>query len=929
MSTQLILYPQTYEGKYSSTFTASTEFIVDGINFISINSSTYYDHNASAGATSQLTLTNEALTYQHAQAGGIAANTWYRLRLVPTSNPAPTLPTQVSNNLIIYGVSPSSISGVYQRLSNLTVGAVYTLNIDITGNGLLNEQIDFLHYNGDTRQFIAHSDTSLYGFPPATSISETFTAQTANDIIVVLLTGTISTSVTINTISARQMVINPLGVYTELQDGQVICDLYQEEDIPLTLSIDDFKNVAEQVKSYSKDFNLPATKRNNQIFNNMFEVTRADDDLIFNPYIQTKCVLKQDGFILFEGYLRLIDIKDKEGEISYNVNLYSEVIAIADVLQDRTFSNLDFTELEHDYTITEIENSWNESPDPGITYLNSGTSGFRDANDTLKYPFINWNQQFYLINAAINLEGLSTAFRPCIQIKYLIDRIFEATDFTYTSSLFNTSAFKKLYMDFNWGEGNAPVDFGTSGESRYEYGDPDNYAPNGSYANVMFTNNVPGGFDWSPDAGFDTSTSVFTAIQDNTLYNIAGDIRLWFVSASTQSCTIEWVSSTDGVMEQQSFLGQVSPYVLTNYNFSLNTTLNAGDTLYCRFTATAASAVKQDNILNVAFSAWVYGIVSSSVITTGALIQTNRGELGQWDFLKGILTMFNLITTRDEDDPTNILIETYNDKFINNTNSGNTSDLTLASRSIQHDWTDKVDISEMELKPLTDLNKETIFKFVEDDDDYAFNVFKLANSGWLYGSEKINQETFTILEGIKEIIAEPFAATVVKPLVYGFNDFIVPAVYAKNGDESWGGFDNSPRILYNNGVKTLPNIYKVRSENGVAAKDLSTFLQFSHLSDIPSVSLTTTDFVFSSRQLAQNVGMPPADNLYNTYWSAYFNELYHADTRIMTLKVNLNAADIAMFKFYDKVMIKNRTFRVNKIEYKPNSLAKVKFILIP
>jgi hypothetical protein len=31
-----------------------------------------------------------------------------------------------------------------------------------------------------------------------------------------------------------------------------------------------------------------------------------------------------------KGYLRILDVTDKEGEISYNVNLYSEVIALAD-----------------------------------------------------------------------------------------------------------------------------------------------------------------------------------------------------------------------------------------------------------------------------------------------------------------------------------------------------------------------------------------------------------------------------------------------------------------------------------------------------------------------------------------------------------------------------------------------------------------------
>ena len=293
--------------------------------------------------------------------------------------------------------------------------------------------------------------------------------------------------------------------------------------------------------------------------------------------------------------------------------------------------------------------------------------------------------------------------------------------------------------------------------------------------------------------------------------------------------------------------------------------------------------------------------------------------------------MFNLVSMVDEDNPDNISIEPYSDIFINNTNcSLTTNALTLACRSIQHDWTDKVDVSQMELKPLTDLNKETIFKFVEDDDDYAFQVFKDANSGWLYGSEKINQEAFTILEGIKEIIAEPFAATVVKPLMSQYPDFVIPIIYSQGSDDTWEGFDNSPRILYNNGKKDLTSCtYYIPLQNGVVSSNQDEFLQFSHINTIPSVA-GSIDFVFSSRQgLAPGVGNPPVDNLYSMYWQPYFEELYNADTRIMTLKVALSPSDVASFKFTDTVMIKNRSFRVNKIEYKPNSLAKVEFILIP
>ena len=49
----------------------------------------------------------------------------------------------------------------------------------------------------------------------------------------------------------------------------------------------------------------------------------------------------------------------------------------------------------------------------------------------------------------------------------------------------------------------------------------------------------------------------------------------------------------------------------------------------------------------------------------------------------------------------------------------------------------------------------------------------------------------------------------------------------------------------------------------------------------------------------------------------------------MSLKVDLRAADINTFNFQDTVFIKNRQFRVNKIDYKPGDLSIVEFILIP
>ena len=104
MSVQLIVFPQSYDGQFSSLSTTANDFIVDGINFNTINTSSSYD----APSLLQTVIDNQPPS---------VVNTWYRYRT--TGNGTPTLPTEVSGNLTLYSVSTQSLCGVYQKLSKI------------------------------------------------------------------------------------------------------------------------------------------------------------------------------------------------------------------------------------------------------------------------------------------------------------------------------------------------------------------------------------------------------------------------------------------------------------------------------------------------------------------------------------------------------------------------------------------------------------------------------------------------------------------------------------------------------------------------------------------------------------------------------------------------------------------------------------------
>jgi len=403
MSVQLILYPQDYQGIFQSNSSViTTNLVADGNRFNSIQTHAGYSSSAIDPAFDSVTNDTPISNWKKFRSQGSSsfANVDYPIKIAGFS---PKLRFRAAS-----GGSNSS-SGIYQRINNKVVGATY--------------QLKFRVVNAATGGFIfigANGYGNNLGGGGVTAISSTgtgyktfdFTAVNSSEDLIIDYQNDGSDYIDIRRITIKGAGATPPVVLTDLQDGQVICDTYEDEDIPLSLSIDNFKNVAEKTQSYSKDFNLPATKRNNRIFTQIFEITNSleiDGSAVqgtFNPYVQTKCVLKQDGYILFEGFLRLIDIVNKESETSYNVNLYSESIALKDILENKVLSDLDLDELEHDYNKTNIKASWDST---GLTLSNSlATNSFAyksslgvNNTDVIKYPFVDWTGNISFITTTV------------------------------------------------------------------------------------------------------------------------------------------------------------------------------------------------------------------------------------------------------------------------------------------------------------------------------------------------------------------------------------------------------------------------------------------------------------------------------------------------------------------------------------------------
>jgi hypothetical protein len=688
--------------------------------------------------------------------------------------------------------------------------------------------------------------------------------------------------------------------------GELVLDLFKDEPIPLVLNIDDFTNVAEADASYSKSFEIPGTKNNNLFFNNIYNIT---SDSNFNPHKKTKIIVKEGTINTFEGYMQLNDILHKDGAITYDITLYSEAVNLKDILSDRVFRDLDFTELSHDYNETNIKNTWSGN----LPYINYNASGFRQGS-TVKYPLVRWNNISHYSSQfnSVRITNTSDFFRPFVKAKYLVQRIIKEAGYTFTSNFLSSTKFSKLFVDFN----NATdINTLTDGFQCVPVNTSTIYGATST--NLDFTATYVNPISTSTASNYyDTSTDVFTSPQNSLKVNVNGNLYFNNPSGSTSTAklVLRKVTAGGNVQIYTLFSGVAiadnsTTYAPTWKSFNssgLNIVLDTNDTLQLRMQITGGDCLLYDNVALGTTSpqsgSRVGFAIESDLMNVNNIVANYRGDVNQWDFIKGFIDMFKLVITTDENNTNNLIIEPYKDWV----DSGNLINLT-----------NKVDDNEIKYSPIDGLAKKLIFKLKEDDKDYITINHNKPNE-WKYSHNEINDiEIFDEVEN--EVEVKELSATYVTSILG--SEIFAPQILDEDINDNW---ENKMRIMYDNGVQTLiTDSY----DNGADFDDETEYLLFTMVDSYPVNASTSNSYNFGVVNY-QGAGGAVLNSLYNVYWLKYIDELYHKDTRIVKIEAYLTTDDISKIKFNDIILIKNKRFRIHKIEYRAGAMSKLELITI-
>jgi hypothetical protein len=167
--------------------------------------------------------------------------------------------------------------------------------------------------------------------------------------------------------------INYLKI-TESPDYSEI-DLTEDIDVPITYSIADVKDPSKRNAAYSNTVTIPGTKSNNKYFTHIFEIS---GDGTFNPNKKVSAVVLNEGIELFNGVCQLKTINrirngvNNYNQITYEIVLLGKLIDAFYLLGDTLISDLDFSEYDHTYNITNQRDSWyTQIQKNGSSYVNA------------------------------------------------------------------------------------------------------------------------------------------------------------------------------------------------------------------------------------------------------------------------------------------------------------------------------------------------------------------------------------------------------------------------------------------------------------------------------------------------------------------------------------------------------------------------------
>jgi hypothetical protein len=720
-------------------------------------------------------------------------------------------------------------------------------------------------------------------------------------------------------------------------------DVKEGTNFPLNFQVGDIRDLTKRKGTFSKTITLTGSKNNNTLLNNYYDVNISAGTFDINKI--TKCTVLQNGIpIITNALLQLVNVKKVQLTDAYEQGVEYEVLVkdsqaeFYTTITNLELTNLDFSDCNHEFSITAITDSWAHSQSDHYKYI-------MPFNDTANYTI--------------------NHFKPAIYAKSYFDRIFANAGFTYDWANLTDFHFDKLLIPYNGDVNNFDyTDYRVTADTTFlsSYAQPNPgynqsfteqvttwtetldvqnlFNPSTGEYNTPFNSDTAQGqtyffnFTYAYEIILDNASTSppFTAylkVQDNTTllyqnaqiqYNLQFELLVngsgvGFVQASddvivgdgittisippSTSLSVLTASGTTTIPIPINITAsdiveiKVGVNVTSLYNFG-------SDAVWRSTNATSGGSNVQVNP-QVDFSSLIVDIVPSNniQIITGTQVVNDfiPQKIKQSDFVKAVFQMYNLYAYPDTNQPNKLILVQRDEWYDSGT---------------EKNWSTKLAKNqEQQLIFLPDIQKKKLKLTYKQDEDSANKVYFQATNE-IYGQLEYTFDNEYVKDtDTKELLFSP------TPVNKTSFDAYLPTI---DGIAP----KTNIRILYDAGNKTCQS-FNIYEQGTTGVTGLTSYPQTGHFNDALTptfdINFGVCDYYFYQTSVLTN------NNLYNLYWRRTVNQINVG--RMLIASFYLNEADIQTLKLNDKIRIDNSWWNINKvIDYNANDEALTKVELI-
>jgi hypothetical protein len=586
-------------------------------------------------------------------------------------------------------------------------------------------------------------------------------------------------------------------------------------------------------------------------------------------------------------------------------------------------NELDFTEFNHALTKANQFETWN-----GFNQINGASTSIKTGTDWdgvgYYYGLIDYGYRHHIAPDKFDCDEIA----PQVFVYTILKKLFEYAGITWSSNFLESQRFKKLLMAYFGGNFPTITPAQQTNDSVFstEINNASGFIVNGSnqandlggglvsFSNVSISDVVDVTLVSDPISQT-TSTTPFVINAGTTgMYTVEykGNHQLEVKFDQTTTNSFKFALNllifkngtiiSNDVIYQDSIVSVIGDYSNTftfNYSRQINCAIN--DQIRFGVTLVIQNAVSFGGVASltrtieltssgtvVNFLKTIQELLPGGTVAIGSFLPDMTGDV----FLKGLITMFNLMVKPATDNPSVLEIEPLSEFY--------------TSSQDALDWTQLVDYSqELNVQPTINYaSKEYNFNFKQDADYWNTkyqNEF-LDN----YGEFQILSQSQYATQITK--MALPFSQ---KPLVEGHPDLIIPASYQVNFDANANGQvvpkKGSAFIVYVGAMRSAT--WKYHDEFNTQ-NNLTTYPYVGHLDDIDN---PTSDLNFGVPQTVYYPATVYTNNNLIQYHNTFIQELVSRYGKLLTCYAKIDTSIINTLDFRNLININGVVYRLQKI----------------